>query len=409
MSRLQDVNAHYAPDVRISSGMVLIVDDTPKNLQLLGETLEGKGYQVVAAMSGAQALAVLEVEHVDVILLDVMMPEMDGFEVCKRLKQNPHTHHIPVIFLTAKTEQDDIIQGLQLGAVDYVTKPFNLTELLVRVRTHLELKLSRDLLAAQSKELQSINAELRHTIETKNRMLSVVSHDLKNPLATMLAASSMLKDDITKRSDGTKKDSFKDDSVELVDIIAGAGKRMQGLVQEILDAAALEMGKMQLHPALFDVQQLLEAVMQEYKPALEKKRQHVHLQVPAEPTVMLADVRRVRQVLDNLLSNAIKYSPPGKAIALAIERTSSTVRFIVRDEGLGFTEQDKKCLFQYFQRGSARPTGGESSHGVGLAIVKNIVELHGGNIVLQSDRDAGHAGATFIVELPLGVPVGTPA
>ncbi len=378
--------------VLLDKAVVLMVDDTPKNLQILGEALEGQGYEVAAALSGAQAFSVLATEKVDLILLDIMMPEMDGFEVCRRLKANSSTQDVPIIFLTARTEQEDVIAGLKLGAVDYVTKPFNVVELLTRVRTHLELKIARELYAAQSLELQRTNGELNEALSMKNQMLSVASHDLKSPLSAITTIAGMLQalPVIMENSQASK----------FVGLLDESAQRMTNLIQEVLDTAALEMGRMRIELQRLNLYEVLEAVVAHYEGTALKKQQRIVVEAPNNEILAYADGRRIRQVLDNLMSNAIKYSPKNTTVRVVLKERDGKAVMEIHDEGPGFSAEDKRQIFGYFQRLSARPTAGESSNGVGLAIAKQIVHLHGGTIIVDSDREGGRIGSTFIVELP---------
>lgn len=379
----------------MSEAVVLIVDDMPKNLQTLGETLEAQGYQVIAAVDGKQALEILNREPVDLILLDVLMPELDGFEICQHIKNDPRLALIPIIFLTARAEQDDVIKGLQMGAVDYVTKPFNLTELSARVRTHIELKLSRDRIHRQNQELEAVNAELQQTVELKNKVLSIAAHDLRNPLTSVIAGS-----DLLLRLETVRKEQR---VVSLVENMRTSANRMNMLINEVLEAAALQMGKMDVHCSELNICSFVRAAAQQHQAAMEAKQQQLVFESPQGEFSISADPLKFYQVVDNLMSNAVKYSPSGTTILVRVERSAATATALitVQDEGLGFSEEDKQKAFTMFQRLSARPTGGEPSTGIGLAIVKHIVHLHGGIIRLESRRDEGIPGSTFVVELPL--------
>lgn len=379
---------------------ILIVDDVPLNLQMLGGLLQSKGYEVAPASSGAIALEMAQTQTPDLILLDIQMPEMDGFKVCKLLKENPVTKDIPVIFLTAFVETEDIVRGFELGAVDYISKPFNSSELIARVNTHLSLKKATDLLQETNKKLvlsnenlESLNAELKNANAMKNRMLSMVAHDLKNPLGGIQGLVSFLISDdrLTKYAD----------IVESLDLMQKSSTSMLDLVKEILDSAALEIGRIQLNTDVVSIEDLVQAAVWQNKPNAEMKDQQLLLS--SEDTannyfMTKADSKRLSQVFDNLISNAIKYSPFSKPIEVTIKSYETNILISVADQGPGVSDEDKEKMFGYFQRLSAQPTGGESSSGIGLSIVKQIVELHNGKVWVESELGKG---STFLVSLPV--------
>lgn len=377
----------------MEQAVILIVDDKQENLQALGETLEAQGYQVIAATNAAQAMSVVEAHPVDLVLLDVLMPGTDGFTVCRHLKAQAHTAIIPIIFVTIKNDVHDIIAGLQMGAVDYITKPFNIAELSVRVRTHIELKLSRDRIQQQNHELSRINAELLDTIELKNKMLGVAAHDLRNPLTSILTGV-----DLLLRNPAV----FADERAQKVAAsVRRAAVHMEDLINQTLEVAALELGKVHLQYTDVWWHAFVRSAIAHYEHAAEQKSQAIVFRAVGADCVVQVDTLKMQQVLDNLLSNAVKYSPLGATIEVIAAERDAKVSVAVRDEGLGLTEDDKTRVFGMFQRLSARPTAGESSTGIGLAIAKHIVELHQGTIAVESRRDEGIPGATFVVELPL--------
>lgn len=379
---------------------ILIVDDVPLNLQMLGGLLQSKGYEVAPASSGAIALEMAQTQTPDLILLDIQMPEMDGFKVCKLLKENPLTKDIPVIFLTAFVETEDIVRGFELGAVDYISKPFNSSELIARVNTHISLKKATDVINESNKKLQianenleAVNTELKNANSMKNRMLSMVAHDLKNPLGGIQGLVSFLISDdrLTKYAD----------IVESLDLMQKSSTSMLDLVKEILDSAALEIGRIQLNTDVVSIEDLVQAAVWQNKPNAEMKDQQLLLtsiDTANNYFMTKADSKRLSQVFDNLISNAIKYSPFSKPIEVTIESFETSIKVSVADHGPGVSDEDKEKMFGYFQRLSAQPTGGESSSGIGLSIVKQIVELHKGNVWVESELGKG---STFIVTLPV--------
>ena len=352
---------------------VLVVDDIAKNLQVVGTMLRNEGYQVMPATSGAQALERALALPPDLILLDLMMPEMDGIEVCRRFKVEAVTRQIPVIFLTASNEMEHLVKGFEAGAVDYITKPFNPPELLARVRTHLELKHARQ--------------RLREMNDEKNEFMGIAAHDLRSPLNAVKGYSEMILED----------GQIDPEQADLVRRIHEATERMVQMVQNLLDANRIERGEMKLNLAPTELTSLLGSVVETQRPRATAKQQTIHLQNETAPVTVIADPNVMVQVLENLVSNAVKYSPPGKNIFVRLKKESGAVRCEVQDEGPGLSAEDQKKLFGKFARLSAKPTGGEHATGLGLSIVKKMVEAMNGKVWCESEPGQG---ATFVVQLP---------
>ena len=353
---------------------ILVVDDTSKNLQVVGTMLRNEGYDVTPAGSGAQALDRVLVRLPDLILLDLMMPEMDGLEVCRRLKADSFTQAIPVIFLTASTEMEHLVQGFEVGAVDYVTKPFNPPELLARVRTHLELKHARE--------------RLREMNDEKNEFMGIAAHDLRNPLNAVKGYTEMMREE---------PDMEQQERSELLDRVHDATTRMVEMVQNLLDANRIERGEMQLNLTPTDLVPVLNSVVETQRSHATAKQQTIHLESETTPVVIQLDPSVTVQILENLISNAVKYSPPGREIFVRLKKYAHGVRVEVQDQGPGLSTEDQKKLFGKFARLSAKPTGGEHSTGLGLSIVKKMVEAMNGKVWCESELGKG---ADFIVEFP---------
>jgi two-component system sensor histidine kinase/response regulator len=351
---------------------ILVVDDVTKNLQVVGTMLRNEGYEVMPATSGAEALEGVRVQLPDLILLDLMMPEMDGLEVCRRLKTDPATAQVPIIFLTASNEMEHLVKGFSAGAVDYITKPFNAPELLARVRTHLELKHAR--------------ARLREMNDEKNEFMGIVAHDLKNPLGAIEGYSELILKE------------WAEPGGELHDCasrIRETARRLTEMVRNLLDANRIERGEMKLDLRPVDLASLLSVVVESYRPRAAAKQQAIEPHLESGPAIVQADKNLVLQVFDNLVSNAVKYSPPGTQITARLKTTPASVRCEVQDQGPGISAEDQKRLFGKFARLTAQPTAGEHSTGLGLSIVKKVVEAMGGQVWCESELGQG---ATFIVE-----------
>jgi two-component system, sensor histidine kinase and response regulator len=359
--------------------VILVVDDIQTNIQVVGQILNENGYEVMPATSAAQAFERIKTQTPDLILLDFMMPEVNGLEVCRRLKSNPVTEKIPVIFLTASNEVEHVTQAFAAGAVDFVTKPFRGEELLARVRTHLELTKARQDLWQYGQRLRELNDE-------KNEFLGIVAHDLRSPLSNIITSASMALDDM---SDPVQTRDF-------VDIIHTSAQHMLALVENLMDVNAIEQGKVKIDITPIELSEVIRGVVENYRRKAEAKEQQLVLTGDHESLIALTDPHATIQIFDNLISNAIKYSPPGKRVEVRLSQRDKNIRVEIKDQGPGLTPDDQKKLFGKFARLSARPTGGEPSTGLGLSIVKKMVEAAGGKVWCESHPGQG---ATFIVEL----------
>lgn len=368
--------------------LILIVDDVAQNLQVLNATLSEQGFRVAAAKSGEQAFKALERIQPDLILLDIMMPGMDGYEVCRRLKANDTTQNIPVIFLTAKSESEDMIQGFACGGVDYITKPFQTPELLARVRTHTELKRNRDLILEYTLELKERTVELERLNQEKNQFLGIASHDLKNPLGNILMLFQLM------QSSGGNALPMSD----FMGIIDRSAKKMLSIINNLLDVNRIESGALRVEQEHTSLKELLAHVVDSFSAAARAKSIAIEMHGPEQDVLLSTDPMLLSQVLDNLVSNAIKYSPKEKTVHLFLEPESEgNVLIQVQDEGPGFSDADQAKLYQKFARLTAQPTAGEVSTGLGLSIVKRLVEALQGEITLESQPGQG---SKFTVSLP---------
>jgi len=373
---------------------LLVVDDKPTNISLLFEFLSQQGYEVLVAEEGETALDIARYEQPALILLDIMMPTMDGFETCHQLKINPKTAEIPVIFMTALSEAGDKVHGFAMGAVDYITKPFNHDELLSRIHTHVTLQqLQRDL-QHKNQELMEKNAQLVQLNEEKNQFLSLAGRDFKHPLTTIDSTCELLKHHL--------KELTHEDIAQCLSVIETSSKQMHDLVCELMEVQALEVGRKVLHLMPIDIQLMVSMVLARYEQRAAEKTISVYYEPVAQPFMAMVDEKAIYQVLDNLVSNAIKYSPVKKSIWVRLYQDNQQVCCEVQDEGPGLSSADQQRLFQKFTRLTPRPTAEESSTGLGLFIVKRLVEAMHGQVWCHSTLDQG---TTFCVALPVATSV----
>ena len=354
---------------------VLVVDDQSANVQLVGSMLGKLGFEVVPASDGPTALKRLALREPDLILLDVLMPEMDGFEVCRRIREKPEWQEIPIIFLSAADDKDLIVRALDSGGVDYVTKPFNHAELTSRVRTHLALKLARD--------------RLHQLAEDKDELLGILTHDLKSRLAGMQMSAQILRDRTAPLGDAKL--------TQLCENICQSGGQLLAFMKEFLANSEAERGFTPKRETV-SLADAISRTVKEYQEAAERKGLAIRTWLPDQDATVCADRNALSQVLDNLLSNAVKFSPPDKEISVKVRPNGTCVECLIQDQGPGFTAEDQARMFQRYARLSARPTGGEPSTGLGLSIVKKLVERMGGELSCESDPGQG---TQFAVRLPV--------
>jgi two-component system, sensor histidine kinase and response regulator len=360
---------------------ILIVDDTPTNLSILEEILN-EDYFISVAQSGKQALSIIEKFTPDLILLDVNMPGIDGFETCRKLKSQEDTQGIPVVFITARVEPEDIIQGFNEGGVDYITKPFNHNEVLARVQTHLKVQLLIRQLGLKNDQLKELN-------ELKNKFLGMASHDMRNYLSAIKGYSQILREDRKGLAEETK-DQF-------LSFIYKSSENMLKMVNELLDVSVIESGQLQLDLQPESLKNLVDHSIMINQFFADKKNIHLQSKLP-DVSKCRVDANKIGQVIDNLISNAIKFSEPGTTIFINLEEDEAKLIFSVKDEGPGISDEDQAKLFQHFQKLTARPTAGESSSGLGLAISRILIHAHDGCLNVNSQLGSG---TTFSFEIPV--------
>lgn len=366
---------------------VLIVDDTPANLQILAGLLGREGYHVCPVANGKLALNAAEKAPPDLILLDINMPEMNGYEVCRRLKADSRLRDIPVIFITARTDLKDKVEGFALGGLDYITKPFEFEEVLMRVRTHLRLyRLQREM--AQARE-----AAERASI-AKDRFIAEMSHEFRTPLNVILGITDLLSDQgfgpLNKKQ------------AAYVNQIQQSGSHLLELVNDILDIAKIDAGTMEVEWEEFAPDECVAKVAALMDLQASKKLQTLEVKSDPAVTSMAGDLGKCRQIVFNLLSNAIKFTPDEGRILVFVEPFESAfVKVGVRDTGPGIPLDLQAQLFSEFLQVSPIPEERTGGAGLGLALSKRLVELHGGTVGCESTP---RKGSTFWFTLPAHVP-----
>ncbi len=355
---------------------ILLIEDNSINIHIVKDMLFRAGYEVNCATDGLEGLTMVKEFDPDLILLDVVMPEISGFEVCRRLKADPETAVIPIIFMTSESETDSIVQGFELGAVDYITKPFQFREMIARVQTHLTLRELRTSLENEIIERESLIADL-------SAFTHMVAHDLKNPVSNIMGFSDLL---ISHREGLSEQDV-----VASLGNIKNSGAKIHQIIDSLLLLANVRLKQVEYEPT--DIKLLIYEV---------KSRLHTQivdsgfeLNFPEQWPKVVGYPPWIEEVLANFVSNAIKYGgiPPKAEISFSYEE-NDFLKVMIKDNGEGLSLEDQAKLFQPFSRFHT----GIQGHGLGLSITKRIIEKLDGVVGVETELGKG---ATFFFTVPL--------
>ncbi len=374
---------------------ILIVDDVSKNIQILGNILSQEKFQIAWAQSGEEALALVKVQEFHLILLDIMMPEMNGYEVCEKLKTNPDTTDIPVIFLTAKADMDSIIKGFDTGGQDYITKPFNAKELLARVHTHI-------LLREQQKELETANTILEEKVNertkqlneankllsaldtTKSEFLSIISHELKTPLSGIIGLTHLL-----------NQTDIGEEQAQYLEYLKQVSQRLVKFSDLALLITNMKVNNYQMDLLPVSVNHIAESAIEELEDDQMDVSRIVFQKNSTNPLIM-AEAELIRKALVLILENAFRFSPKDSPVILEINSGEGQVSFVVKDEGIGFSDEIMGKLFQVFSIGDVAHQEGK---GLSLAAVKLIMDAHSGKVEV-TNREKGAAVSLIFYSKP---------
>ncbi len=381
----------------------LMVDDLKENLLSLEVLLRREGLVLLKATSGLEALELLLQYDVALALLDVQMPEMDGFELAETMRGNERTRRIPIIFLTAgSTDRQRRFRGYEAGAVDFLEKPLEPDILRSKADVFFELYRQRQQIALQRDDLQSRAEEnsrllretrqqaqaLRESDRRKDEFLAILAHELRNPLAPISNSVSILGSD-------RLPPQVRDEALHMMDRQV---KQMVRLVDDLMDVSRITRGKIELKTETIDLAEVLQCAVEISRPHIVQFGHKLSLELPQSSVTLNADFTRLAQVFSNLLNNAAKYSPPGASIRLETEVHRDSVDIRVKDTGIGLRPEMLEHIFDMFAQVDDSLERSQGGLGVGLTLVKTLVEMHGGRITVHSDGLG--KGSEFMVHLP---------
>lgn len=375
MALTLDLPTHVIIPPTAPEDKILVVDDTDMMRNALCDILADAGYRVRGANCGESALAEIDADLPDIILLDIRMPYLDGYQVCGLLKSNERTRSIPVIFLSALDDLEDKIKAFQMGGVDYITKPAQYEEVVARVESHLTL-------ARQRKQIEALS-------KLKDDLMGIVSHDLKNPIQIIMGYAELLADDSERMDAEMQQDAFKQ--------IRDNSNYMLSIVYDLLDLKKIEDG-IPLELESVSLCQLLSEEYEAFRIIADQKSIRLSVSLPEDDVLITADRMRMKQTIHNLLSNALKYTKNGGDVLLSGLIEEDRVIVQIADTGVGISKQDLPNVFKKFYRVKGAQHMDMKGTGLGLAVVQSIIEQHGGTIWVNSMEGRG---STFGFSLPL--------
>ena len=405
---------------------LLIIDDTPDSVRLLLNFLSERDFKVLIASDGQDGIETAMLAQPDLILLDVIMPGMDGFEVCKQLKFHENTKDIPIIFMTVRTETINKVKGFELGAADYITKPFEHEEVLARVNTQVKLhklqlqlaqqkqqlfeqnqqlqeeincrkqvevslQTERNALAERTDDLSKAIAKLARAARLKDEFLANMSHELRSPLNAILGISEIFQEQ--------GYDPLNNKQRKFMRTLGDSGRHLLALITDILDLAKIEADKITLQIDTVSVNEVCQMSLSMIKEMAYKKQIQIATTLDYAVDTIQADVRRLKQIIINLLNNAIKFTPKGGSIKLVVNSDAEhgVVDFTVQDTGIGIAEKNLKHLFEPFVQLDGSLNRAQEGTGLGLSLVYRFTEMHGGSVSVESEVGQG---SCFTVSLP---------
>lgn len=361
-------------EINPSEYKILIVDDVMSNVLLLKVLLTNEKFAIATASNGRQALEQVEKENPDLVLLDVMMPDMSGFEVAQHLKSNPNTADIPIIFLTALNSTADIVKGFQVGANDFISKPFNKEELIIRVTHQISLVAAKRLILSKTEELQ-------RTIAGRDKLYSVIAHDLRSPMGSIKMVLNMLILNLPSEKIGAEM-------YELLTMANQTTEDVFSLLDNLLKWTKSQIGKLNVVYQDVDLVEVTDGVIEIFSMVASLKKIRIHEMKP-EKMMVNADIDMLKTAVRNLLSNAIKFSKENSEVLVKMEEVDGMAVVSVQDYGCGISEEGQKKLLHTDTHFSTFGTNNEEGSGLGLLLCKDFVVKNGGKLWFTSKEGEG--------------------
>ncbi|MBC8011963.1 MAG: hybrid sensor histidine kinase/response regulator [Burkholderiales bacterium] len=364
--------------------VVLVVDDLADSRFLMRCSLLANGYEVVEAASGSEALDLVMTVNPDVMVMDVCMPGMSGYDVCRAIRARAETCKLPLILVSAVADRSAVALGFASGAVDFLSKPFRAEELCARVAVHAELNRARRLLEESHARLAELNRE-------KDLMFGMAAHDLRGPIAVIMG--------FAENALGLMRGGESRPERQALEVILRESEHMEHFLGTLLDLNALERGGQRLKLRETDIESAARSAVERAEPAAARKSLALRLVLAQGLHVVRADASGVRRILDNLISNALKFTPSGGRVTVRVSEHEREAQCVVSDSGPGLTGEDMEQVFTRFARLSAKPTAGEKSTGLGLAICRALAEGMGGRVWCGNNPEGG-AFFGFAIPVP---------
>ena len=361
---------------------ILIVDDVVSNVLLLKILLTNEKFQVCTASNGNMCIEMAKSEHPDLILLDVMMPDLNGFDTAVILKKDPETQEIPIIFLTALNNPSDLVKGFQVGANDFLTKPFNKEELVMRVMHQIQLVAAKRIIIRQ-------NEELKRTISNRDKMYSVIAHDLRSPMASIRMVLNLAVNVVSK-------DIVGEEIFGLLDKANRESEETHDLLDNLLKWTKSQTGRLSVVYQELDLDDIVPGVVDIFRMIAEMKKIDLKYIPADEKLIVHADNDMIKTIIRNFLSNAVKFTPEGKSVEVFYKREGDFARISVRDHGVGIEPDRVEAIFHTGE--TTYGTGGEEGSGLGLQLCQDFARKNGGDAHVESTLGEG---STFSFTIPL--------
>ena len=403
MSQLEQTQFSENQNFDTNASKILIVDDNATNRYILHDHVVELGHIPIMADNGLVGLNQVEKHHPNLILLDILMPTMNGFEMLKRLKDDEEMRHLPVIVISAVDDIQNVVRCIEMGADDYLVKPFNLLMLTARINACLEKKRIHDWEERHREELEKANRiinqqneELKAANEVINKYMRICSHELRNHLSAVLGYSDLL---LAQLEDGEDiGERVVKESLSDIKIIKQAASFMNEIINDALDYQCILNDRVKISLTNFDITPFVKDIIKIYDGLAVKKKIAIKTELQPDLLNVRGDKIRLAQVLGNYITNAIKFSEPNTSITIGIKKMEDMVRVAVQDEGPGIKENERSQLFTEFASLSNKPTGNELSTGLGLTVVKKLIEAQNGTVGANFPKEKG---SVFWLELPV--------